>query len=285
MIVAIVGAVTPIPTAQNAARFDVASIKTNTSSLNQMSMNTLPSGRFVARGVPLRDLIGYAYGDTDPFLPLPNNRIVGGPVWAEAERFDIDAVVSTDGTSPELSKVLQMLRTLLTERFQMVAHHERRELPVYVLTVARTDGAVGPQLRRSGGGCSLPPDRRSGAACGMQRRRGYIEARGMTLDAILLHGLNANLDRVVINQTGLMGEFDWTLEWGAGTLADSDDPPAAQARAIGPSIFTAMREQLGLQLEPSRGPVEARDRLSGAAVAKLINGRWRPAPIARQVPV
>jgi uncharacterized protein (TIGR03435 family) len=256
-IFAIVGAAAAIPTAQDAARFDVASIKPNTSGLNQMSMSTLPSGRFVARGVPLRDLIGYAYGDTDPFLPLPNNRIIGSPVWADAERFDIDAVVSTDGTSPEISRVLLMLRTLLTERFHMVAHHERRELPVYVLTVAQPDGALGPQLRRSSEGCTVPPAKRTGAAsCGMQRRRGYIEARGMTLDSILLQGLNANLDRMVINNTGPMGEFDWTLEWGAETRPDSDDARVAQLGQTGPSIFTAMQEQLGLKLEPSRGPVE-----------------------------
>src|SRR5262245_54243103 len=232
-IVVTIFAAAPTPAAQNAAsRFDVASIKTNTSGLNQTSMATLPSGRFVARGVPLRDLIGYAYGNTDPFLPLPNNRIIGSPLWAEAERFDIDAVVTADGTSPELSNVLQMLRTLLTERFHMVAHHEHRELPVYVLTVARPDGALGTQLRRSELGCAAPPDQRPRTACGMQRRRGYIEARGMTLDAILLHGLNANVDRVVINKTGLMGEFDWTLEWG-GTGPDSDDLPGPQAALQG----------------------------------------------------
>ena len=90
----------------------------------------------------------------------------------------------------------------------------------------------------------------------MQRRRGYIAARGMTLDAILLHGLNANLDRVVINNTGLTGEFDWTLEWGAETRPDSDDQRVAPSAPAGPSIFTAMQEQLGLKLEPSRGPVD-----------------------------
>jgi uncharacterized protein (TIGR03435 family) len=258
LTLAIVGATAATPTAQDpAARFEATSIKRNTDGLNQTSMATLPSGRFVARGVPLRDLIGYAYGETDPFLPLPNNRIIGSPDWADSERFDIDAVVSTDGAGPELSKVLQMLRTLLTERFHMVAHHERRELPVYVLTVTRTDGALGPQLRRSDGGCSLPPAKRTAAAsCGMQRRRGYIEARGMTVDSILLHGLNANLDRVVINNTGLVGEFDWTLEWGAETRPDSDNASVSQAGAAGPSIFTAMPEQLGLKLEPSRGPVD-----------------------------
>lgn len=254
-MIVIVGAAAAMPIAQDSAvRFEVVSVKRNTSGLNQTSMGTSASGRFVARGVVLRDLIGYAYGSSDSFLPLSNNRIIGGPAWAEAERFDIDAVVSTDGGSPELSRILQMLRTLLTDRFHMVAHHERRELPVYVLTVARTDGALGPQLHRSDGSCANPPDRRTGAGCGMQRRRGYIEARGMTISAILLHGLNANLDRVVIDRTELMGEFDWMLEWGADP--DSNDVPAGQARSLGPSIFTAMREQLGLHLEPSRGAVE-----------------------------
>jgi uncharacterized protein (TIGR03435 family) len=218
-------------------------------------MATLPSGRFVARGVPLRDLIGYAYGTTDPFMPLANNRIIGTPDWSEAERFDIEAVGSSVGTSTELSIVLQRLRALLTERFRLVAHYENRELPVYVLTVARPNGALGPQLRRSEG-CSASPTTRAAGSCGMQRRRGYIEARGMTLDTVLQHGLNASLDRVVINKTGLVGEFDWTLEWGAETRTESGDADAARIEPLGPSIFTAMREQLGLALEPARGPIE-----------------------------
>lgn len=90
----------------------------------------------------------------------------------------------------------------------------------------------------------------------MQRRRGYIEAQGMTVDAILPHGLMPSLDRVVIDKTGLTGDFDRTLEWGANTSAQSDDPDRARPDALGPSIFTAMSEQLGLKLEPSRGRVE-----------------------------
>jgi len=255
MIVALLGAAPVISTAQDSvARFEVASIKRNTSGLNQISMATLPNGRFVARGVPLRDLIGYAYGTTDPFMPLPNNRIVGTPDWSEVERFDIEAVGSTVDTSPELSTVLKMLRGLLTERFQLAAHYEHRELPVYVLTVARADGAFGPQLRRSEV-CSASPAKRAAGGCGIQRRRGYIEARGMTLDTILLHGLNANLDRVVINKTGLVGEFDLTLEWGAEPRPETGDPNA-RSEPLGPSIFTAMREQLGLTLAPARGAVE-----------------------------
>jgi uncharacterized protein (TIGR03435 family) len=83
----------------------------------------------------------------------------------------------------------------------------------------------------------------------MHRRRGYIEAHGMTIDTILLHGLMPILDRVVIDKTGLTGDFDWTLEWSAEPVPDNAAP-------LGPSIFTAVQEQLGLKLEPARGPVE-----------------------------
>jgi uncharacterized protein (TIGR03435 family) len=236
--------------------FEVASVKRNTSGERSTSMGIQPSGRFAARSVPIRDLIGYAYGNADPFIPLPNSRVIGGPDWLDADRFDIEAVPS-GGIRPGPLQIMEMLRSLLTERFRLVAHKEQRELPVFVLTVARADGTLGPKLRRSPGGCSVPAEQRPGpSSCGMQRRRGYIEAHGMTVDQILFHGLLPNLDRVVIDKTGLKGDFDWTLEWGADPSTRSDDPDRSRIDVPGPSIFTALQEQLGLKLEASRGPVE-----------------------------
>jgi uncharacterized protein (TIGR03435 family) len=242
---------------QPAPAFEIASVKRNTSDERVTSMGILPSGRFAARNVPVRDLIGYAYGNADPFVPLPNSRVLGGPDWLGVERFDIEAVPGGSGARPGASHVMQMIRMLLTERFRLMAHKEQRDLPVFVLTVARSDGTLGPNLRRSGSGCSVPAEKRAGpSSCGMQRRRGYLEGRGMTLETILLHGLLPVLDRVVIDKTGLKGDFDWTLEWNADPGAQSDDPDRPRADTLGPSIFTAMLEQLGLKLEPSRGPVE-----------------------------
>jgi uncharacterized protein (TIGR03435 family) len=257
LVVLIAATGLPLAAQQQAAAFEVASVKRNNDGGGTTTMGIAPSGRFVARNVPLRDLIGYSYGNSDPFIPLSNNRIIGGPDWVDRERFDIEAVPDAGGTRPGAQQVMQMLRSLLTERFRLVAHKQQQELPVFVLTVARSDGTLGPKLLRSTGGCSVPVEKRSGpSSCGMQRRRGYIEAHGMTVDEIVLHGLHPNLDRVVINKTGLKGDFDWTLQWVADPNPPSDDPGRPLTDALGPSISTAMLEQLGLKLEPSRGPVE-----------------------------
>ena len=247
----------PLAAQQPAPAFEVASIKRNNDGANSTTMLIAPSGRFVARDVLLRDLIGYAHGNSDPFIPLPNSRVIGGPDWIDRERFDIEAVPSASAKRPGPLQIMQMLRSLLAERFRLVAHKEQRELPVFVLTVARADGTLGPNLRRSTGGCSVPAEKRPGpSSCGMQYRRGYIEAHGMTLDTLVLHGLLLNLDRVVIDKTGLKGDFDWTLEWGADPSTQSDDPDRPRSDGLGPSIFTALQEQLGLKLESARGPVE-----------------------------
>jgi len=240
----------PLAAQESARAFEVASIKRNNDSVGITMMGIAPGGRFVARNVPLRDLIAYAHGNSDPFIPLPTSRVIGGPDWVDRERFDIEAVPNASGTRPGPLQVMEMLRSLLTERFRLAARREQRELPVFMLTVARADGTLGPNLRRSTGGCSLPAEKRAGpSSCGMQRRRGYIEAHGMTIGDIVVHGLSGNLDRPVIDKTGLIGEFDWTLEWGAEQGADNADP-------LGPSMFTAIQEQLGLKLEPARGPVD-----------------------------
>lgn len=239
----------PLTAQQPGPAFEVASVKPNTDGGGTTTMGIAPGGRFVARNVALRELIGYAHGNSEPFIPLPNNRVMGGPGWVDSERFDIEAV-SSGAARPGALQVMQMLRSLLTERFRLAARKEQRELPVYLLTVARADRTLGPKLHRSTGGCSVPAEKRATASsCGMQRRRGYIEAHGTTIDEFLLHGLMPNLDRVVIDKTGLTGDFDWTLEWG-GEQGSNDAVP------LGPSIFTAVQEQLGLKLEPARGPVE-----------------------------
>ena len=160
-------------------------------------------------------------------------------------------------SGPTLPRVLAMIRTLLAQRFRLVARMERRAIPVYVLTFARTDRTLGPNLRQSSAGCSA--GRRGGGepSCGLQRRRGFVAARGMTLDVILLHGLLPHLDRLVVDETGLQGEFDWTLEWGAETtLSPADGRDSPQPAALGPSIFTAIEEQLGLRLQSGRRPVD-----------------------------
>src|SRR5687767_6933031 len=125
--------------------FEVASVKPNRSSELRIDVN-LAGRRFVATNVPLRELIRFAYNVQD-------ERLMGGPDWIRTERFDVDARADYDlpawGPSGPPADVLQMLRRLLAERFGLVVRQESRELPVYVLVVARADGRTGPDIRPS----------------------------------------------------------------------------------------------------------------------------------------
>jgi uncharacterized protein (TIGR03435 family) len=251
------------PTSQRS--FEIASVKPNTSGASITSMGTPPGGRFSARNVRVRELIAYAFGTPAPFIPLANNRVVGGPSWLDTDRVDIEAIGNTT-TATEFPQILAMLRTLLAERFNLVAHMERRELPVYVLTLARSDGSLGPRLQRTELGCAAQAARTSATpavasgpspSCGMQKGRNVLNANGMTLDTIILHGLSPHLDRVVVDETGLQGEFDLALEWGADQVLRAGDIGASQAAGTpGASMVTAIEDQLGLKLQSVRRPVE-----------------------------
>ena len=277
LILTLVGGLAVLSAQTPAPAFEIASVKRNTSLASVTSMGTPPGGRFSARNVRVRELIAYAYGTPTPFIPLANNRLVGGPSWLDTESVDIEAIGST-ATATEFPQILSMLRTLLAERFSLVAHTERRELPVYVLTLIRKDGSLGPGLQRTEHGCAAQAARTSTTAaaasgpspsCGMQRGRNLLKANGMTLDMIILQGLSSHLDRVVVDETGLQGEFDLGLEWGADQVLRADDRGDSQARgAPGASIFTAVEDQLGLKLQSASRAVEV----------LVINSVERPTP-------
>lgn len=200
---------------------------------------------------PLLLLIQSAYGFRD-------SQLVDVPEWASSARFDVTAKAGAD-INPEQRTL--MLQALLGERFKLAVHREFREMPIYALVAARDDRRVGPNLRRSEIDCS--PEARStrpgtaGAGtspstgginrptCGSFTVGSSLVAGGITL-AQLASALTRRVDRIVVDRTGLDGLFDVDLTWTALT-------PASDA---GPSIFTAVQEQLGLRLERARGPVE-----------------------------
>jgi uncharacterized protein (TIGR03435 family) len=238
------------------ATFEVASIRRNLSG-NQMGGGLAapqPGGRFVALGATLRRLVGDAYDNAD---------VEGGPPWIASDRFDLNARADGDH-SPE--SIRRMLRPLLAERFALVVHAETREVPVYTLTSVRKDRAPGPALRQSDSKCAAEADRYfPGTAggfpppCGDYRLGARsLTARGMTMArlASLLRGL---VGRPVLDRSGLVAAFDLELEW-SSDLGLSSTPPgaagAAELRADGLSLFTALQDQLGLRLDATRGTVE-----------------------------
>ena len=221
--------------------FDVSSVKRNTSGCGEGSIGPRPSG-YTMTNIPLRLLIVRAY-------ELRSFQVAGGSSWIDGECYDLDAR-APEGTPPR--EVYPMLRTLLAERFKLVAHIEKREQPVYALVTARADGRLGPRLKASTLNCTgqLNQDDRCDMSGSFLGSSGTLKGVGQPLSALATH-LSTAVDRIVQDRTELAGGFDFELAWSGNGLK-----PAPGAPSDLPSMFTALQEQLGLKMEPSRGAVE-----------------------------
>ena len=249
--------------AQQSARpaYDVASIKPADPNDHRIIMANRP-GILSMTGVTLKLLIQQAYGVQD-------FQISGGPGWVGSDRFIVEAKSLDAPTSPppdlvkmsaaERTRYLErpraMLRGLLEDRFQLKVHNQTKELPIYSLVVAKG----GPKLKDNGG--RMPdPNMKPGM---MRIGPGGLEGSQMPVSA-LVDTLSQQLGRTVADQTGLKGNYDFTLKW------TPDDPQGAAAFGgglplppgvqppdpNGPTLFTALQEQLGLKLESTKGPVD-----------------------------
>lgn len=250
--------------AQAQPQFAAASVKANSSPDERpATLRWRPGAGFQATNVTLRELVAFAYQRHAFDRP----EVTGGPAWIDSERFDIEAtavddhVADADGT-PRRS--LLMLQSLLAAQFGVKVREEKRDRPVYVLAVAAGDGALGPRIRRSNLDCSgalkdQPPllSPGQGPPCSFKTPPGRLVANTFSM-AMIASLLSRHLDRLAIDGTGLDGLFDIELE-----ASDIKAPPnyrpgpsdLALPPAAGPSIFVAVREQLGLKLEPQSAPV------------------------------
>jgi uncharacterized protein (TIGR03435 family) len=217
--------------------FEVASIRRSTGDIsgrvNSSTILTNPPGRLIITNMTVRGIIRNAYGF---FIPKRDD-VVGGPAWIDDDRWDVQATVEGDQSQ---ARKLLLLQRLLAERFSLVVHRETRQVETYTLLVDRRDGRLGPGLRASGPCVRLPgtTSPADGRPCGGRGGPGRIMGTGMT--AARLAGLLENsTGRPVTDQTGLTGEFDVDLTW-------SQDL----------SIFTALKEQLGLRLESGSAVVQ-----------------------------
>lgn len=243
-----------IDTALSPTPFAAASVKKNESG-TETTGGSIAGGRFQYLNETVVRLIGEAYGAGQP---LPAFKIVGGPGWIASERYDINAVA--DG-NPSRDELRAMVRRLLAERFNFRAHTEQRETQVYALVLDRTDGRLGPQLRPAQTPCRQPGTPPAGdnppPPCAIRFGRGTLAGTGMTLGQLAGMGLSRYVGRDVVDKTGLSGAFDWTLTWTpAQPAAPAASQPSAAAADDGVSIFTALREQLGLKLEPTRASMD-----------------------------
>lgn len=233
------------------------------------------SGRFVINCQTLKGIIGRAYTSGTP--PLPP--LEGAPAWTSSERYTINA--EAEGNPGRDTMNGPMLRALLQERFQLKTHSETREVPAYALAVAKG----GPKLKPHENGNSidiglvkpltaapplLPAPGERPMLCGMNRpgnRLGpntILDIPGVSLDYFARTILGVAIwDRPVINNTGLTGLFDIHLEFAREPgnpyeyrSPDGEAPAIAAPGEAGPSIFTALQEQLGLKLERTRAARE-----------------------------
>jgi len=289
-------AVTTIPGAAADAlttTFEVASVKPsgeNTGGLPIAVPMILPQGgRITGRNLPLRLLIRSAYDVND-------NQIVGAPAWDMSDKFDIQATAKFSADPQTMSKELQAaLRALLADRFKLKFHLETRELSVSALVIARGDGRLGKDLKRSTSDCSKPNEEQAkqlesltsgnqSAAlailkgepvkCGVTPRMPTTPTPG-TLPMIGMHGDGQSMEvlvqmlkqltgRLIVDKTGLTGLYDFDIQIDMATMlaAASNlgvNVPVAATNlppSDGPSLLTALEEQLGLKLDSQRGPVE-----------------------------
>jgi uncharacterized protein (TIGR03435 family) len=222
---AFLGCIMLAPSGVVAQQFDAASVKANKSGRNESSIGRA-GGQVVFENVPLRECIGFAYGIVD------QDYAISGPAWLNSERYDIVAKAPAD--TPR-ERVLLMLQALLAERFKLELHRESKELRVYALVVAKG----GPRLQPA-----------SGVEGSFNFRSGHILGRALSMSELAnrLAGPVFKLGIPVVDSTGLTGTFDFTLDWAP------DDAPVENT-AVRPSLFTAIQEQLGLKLEPSKSAV------------------------------
>jgi uncharacterized protein (TIGR03435 family) len=253
----------PLLPAQSAppAKFEVASIKLNKSgpgSLQRAGFS--PGDRVSFINVPLFVLIQSAYGTVDVTGPAWIGK-PGQPNW-DVDRFDVLAKAEDPSTQAQLQA---MLRELLADRFKLVAHTETRQEPIWAIVLARRDGKLGPKLRSATVTCAelralwKPREPGEPDPCGTRSFvnalvTGTMSVRGFTLDQLGILSMELGRRRVV-DQTGLSGAFDWDLTWTPQRFVQGsfDRDRFPNVDPDGPSLTTALADQLGLKFESQKG--------------------------------
>jgi len=250
-----------------ALTFEAASVKPN-QTRNCDRDGSLAGGRFVMTCATLHELIVVAYPRQDGRSRF-DTEIAGGPTWSSTDHFDVigkapegqgvgnapdNAGAATATEQSAALRMRQMVQALLVDRFKLSARHELRDLAVYELRVDRTDGKLGPQLKKVDADCVA--ERGKGTFCGGFRTigPGHIVAHGVTIP-LLTTFLEMPVSRNVLDRTGLQGNFDLDLQYTPERL-QIRGPNAPAVDPAGVSVFTAIREQLGLKLESTKAPVD-----------------------------
>jgi len=225
--------------AQSPARFDVASIKPNSDGDYRVSVTIPPGGRFSATGITLRFLMRYAFD-------IQDLQITGGPRWIGSDRWDVEAKVEGLSNRLTVEQQKRTLQALLADRFQLRVHSEKsKQMPAYILVIASHVAKLKENTREPGPNVNV--------------QSGKMTFQKVRLSA-LTSQLTQRLGRQVFDKTNLMGEYDFTLNWtpepGENGPVPGQPAPPDPSSTGGPSIFTALQEQLGLKLVPTKAPLD-----------------------------
>jgi uncharacterized protein (TIGR03435 family) len=224
--------------------FEVATIKPAPPDLPGRFIRMQTAHQLECRNQSVRRLVSAAFN-------LSPQAISGGPAWAESELFQI--LAKTPGEArPNLDQQMAMLRRLLTDRFQLAFHRERKELPIYALTVAQG----GSKLKES---TLLPESIPQGPPpliFVIQRQGATLPARYATMAEFASLLQRSALARPVVDRTGLAGRYDFDLRWLPDETQFDFKGPWDRETSTWPDLGAALRQQLGLKLEATRGPVD-----------------------------
>src|SRR5215469_6649310 len=232
------GAQTPDAPPQELA-FEVASVKPNATLDRNVSINRTAGGGLDAVNASVRMLITFAYRTRD-------QQLIGGPGWLDSDRYDIHAKAPAGETTTDFfdttaaDRIRLRTRALLADRFKLVLRSESREMGVYVLTLAKR----GPKtaLKRWREGDEPGPQNIGGV--------NSYTAKNISMKAFAEGYLSTRMGRVVLDQTGLSGDFNFKVEF----VPDQSGRGATDL--TGPSFLDALQEQLGLKMEPRKAPVK-----------------------------
>jgi uncharacterized protein (TIGR03435 family) len=221
--------------------FDAASVRPSApNDLHGSTFEFPPGGLKVTNGTLM--------GIIESAFEVRDFQIAGAPGWANSDRYNIIATSTPGDRSAEISATRRKLQTLLSQRFQLKAHYETRDLPIYVLAAGKS-------------GSKLKEGRASNTPPGIQKMCGQMTGTKATISNLTTY-LSRELGRPVQDRTGLSGRYDFHVDWTpdsgpcAGSATDDGGPAAAVGPMSGPSLFTALQEQLGLKLESTKGPVK-----------------------------
>jgi uncharacterized protein (TIGR03435 family) len=207
--------------------FEVATIKPTEPSWGSKGFHSGSGRRIWCDNETVNDIISFVYG-------VHAKQIVGGPEWFATDKFTIDGYPEVAG-NPDLKQMKGMYRKLLEERFGLTMHKDSRKLAVFALTVGKSGAKVTKSPDQEAMGDQTFTQWNS------QRVVFRVTSSTMADFAGVLQGMV--LDKPVVDQTGLVGKYDFLLRW------TPDDAPASDPDAP-PGIFTAIQEQIGLKLEP-----------------------------------